>query len=46
MTTIAKEILLNWLRSCEENVSIEELGKLIEARTNGKYVLIKHSSTQ
>lgn len=45
MTTIAKQILLNWLLACEEEVSIEELGKLIDARTDGKYILIEKEQT-
>lgn len=38
---IKKSILLNWLKATEEDISLDELGKLIEARTNGKYRLIK-----
>jgi len=39
--TINKSVLLNWLYSADKEVSIEELGRWIEARTNGLYILIK-----
>lgn len=39
--TINKSTLLNWLYSAPKEVEIEELGKWIESRTNGTYVLIK-----
>lgn len=39
--TINKSILLNWLYSADKDLPILELGKWIEARTNGKYNLIK-----
>ena len=38
--TINKTVLLNWLYLSGEEVSIAEIGKLLEARTNGKYVLV------
>ena len=38
--TINKTVLLNWLYLSSEEVSIAEIGKLIEARTKGKYALI------
>ncbi len=39
--TINKSILLNWLYLANKNLSILELGKWIEARTQGKYTLVK-----
>jgi len=39
--TINKSVLLNWLYSADKDVPIEELGRWIEARTNGQYILIK-----
>ena len=39
--TINKSILLNWLYSADKDLPILELGRWIEARTDGKYTLIK-----
>ena len=39
--TINKSILLNWLYSADKDLPILELGRWIEARTDGKYILIK-----
>ena len=39
--TINKSVLLNWLYSADKDVPIEELGRWIEARTNGLYTLVK-----
>ena len=39
--TINKPILLNWLYSADKELPLSELGKWIEARTDGKYILIK-----
>ena len=39
--TINKSILLNWIYSADKDLSIVELGKWIEARTQGKYTLVK-----
>ena len=39
--SINKSILLNWLYSADKDLPIAELGKWIELRTNGKYVLVK-----
>jgi hypothetical protein len=38
--TINKSVLLNWLYSADKEVPIEELGRWISARTNGKYALV------
>ena len=38
--TINKSVLLNWLYSADKEVSIEELGRWIEGRSNGKYTLV------
>ena len=43
--TINKSILLNWLYSADKDLSIVELGKWIEARTDGKYTLVKKEQT-
>ena len=39
--TINKSILLNWLYSADKELSISELGRWIEARTGGRYTLVK-----
>jgi hypothetical protein len=39
--TINKSTLLNWLYSADKDLPIVELGRWIEARTNGKYTLVK-----
>ena len=39
--TINKSILLNWLYSADKELSVSELGRWIEARTDGKYTLVK-----
>ena len=39
--TINKSILLNWLYSADKELPIVELRKWIEARTRGKYTLVK-----
>ena len=39
--TINKSILLNWLYSADKELPVSELGKWIEARTDGKYTLVK-----
>jgi hypothetical protein len=39
--TINKSILLNWLYSADKDLPVLELGRSIEARTGGKYILIK-----
>ena len=39
--TINKSILLNWLYSADKELSISGLGRWIEARTGGKYILIQ-----
>ncbi len=38
--TINKSLLLNWLYSADKDLSLNELGKWIEAKTNGQYILI------
>lgn len=39
--TIHKSILLNWLYFADKELSVSELGRWIEARTDGKYTLVK-----
>ena len=39
--TINTSILLNWLYSADKELSIIELGRWIEARTGGRYTLVK-----
>lgn len=39
--TINKSILLNYLDGADNDLSIVELGRWIEARTQGKYTLVK-----
>lgn len=41
---INKSILLNWLSVSDDMVSLDELGKLIETRTNGQYKLIQQTT--
>ena len=43
--TINKSILLNWLYSADKELPVSELGKWIEARTDGKYTLVKKQQT-
>ena len=43
--TINKSILLNWLYSADKELPLSELGKWIEARTDGKYTLVKKQQT-
>ena len=40
-STINKSILLNWLYSADKELHIENLGRWIEARTGGRYTLVK-----
>ena len=37
--TVNKSLLLNWLYSADKDLRIKDLGKWIEAKTNGKYKL-------
>lgn len=39
--TINKEILLNWLYTADKELSIELLGKWINAKTKGRYTIVK-----
>ena len=39
--TINKPLLLNWLYSPDKDLPLEELGKWIAAKTDGKYSLVK-----
>ena len=39
--TINKSLLLNWLYSFDKDLPLEELGKWIAAKTDGKYSLVK-----
>lgn len=39
--TISKSLLLNWLNSADQEFLVDELGKWIEAKTNGCYVLLR-----
>ena len=41
---INKSILLNWLSVSDELICLDELGKLIETRTNGQYNLIRQTT--
>jgi hypothetical protein len=38
---ISKSMLLNWLASSDEEISVVELGNLIESKTKGEYSLVK-----
>lgn len=40
--TINKSLLLNWLSSSDEEVSILQLGQWVTARTNGRYSIVKN----
>ena len=44
--TINKSLLLNWLYFSDEDLLLEELGKWISTKTDGKYVLIKNSNVK
>jgi len=39
--TINKSILLNWLYSADKDLPLQDLGRWIAAKTNGKYTLVK-----
>ena len=39
--TINKSILLNWLYSADKDLPVLELARWIEARTGGRYTLVK-----
>ncbi|WPY01907.1 hypothetical protein Trichorick_01831 (plasmid) [Candidatus Trichorickettsia mobilis] len=39
--TINKSLLLNWLYQADKDLPLDELGRWIAAKTEGKYVLIK-----
>ena len=43
--TINKSILLNWLYSADKDLPVLELARWIEARTDGKYTLVKKEQT-
>ena len=43
--TINKSTLLNWLYFADKELPLSELGKWIEARTDGKYTLVKKEQT-
>jgi len=40
--TIRKSLLLNWISVSDENVPVSDLGAWIEAKTNGKYTILKN----
>jgi len=44
--TINKSVLLNWLYSAGNEVSIEQLGQWISAKTNGTYTIVKKEHRQ
>ena len=41
---IDKFQLLNWLSSSNEEISLTELGRWIESKTDGEYILIRRDS--
>jgi hypothetical protein len=43
--TINKSLLLNWLYSADKDLSLEELGRWIEAKTDGTYKLVRNNDT-
>jgi hypothetical protein len=38
---IDKSQLLNWLSSSNEEISLVELGRWIQSKTDGKYILVR-----
>jgi hypothetical protein len=40
ISTLPKNVILNWLYSADMHVSLEKLGKWLEQNTNGKYKLV------
>jgi len=42
--TISRSLLLNWLSVSDGNVPVSDLGAWIEAKTNGKYNILKNKS--
>ena len=39
--TINKSILLNWLSSADQEVSVVQLGQFLSAKTKGRYSIVK-----
>lgn len=42
--TINKSQILNWLYLTDRNVSVTQLGKLIEEKTGGEFSLVRNKS--
>jgi len=40
--TVNKSLLLNWLSSADEDLSVEELNKWLTAKTEGRYTIVKN----
>ena len=41
--TINKSLLLHWLYSADKDLPLEELGKWIAVKTDGRYTLVKNN---
>ena len=41
---IDKSQLLNWLSSSNEEISLVELGRWIQSKTDGEYILVRRDS--
>ena len=42
--TIDKSMLINWLGALEEKIPVSDLVAWIEARTNGKYKILRQNN--
>lgn len=40
--TVNKLLLLNWLSSADEDLTVEELNKWLTAKTDGRYTIVKY----
>jgi hypothetical protein len=40
ISTLPKNVILNWLYSADMHVSLEKLGKWLEQTTQGKYKIV------
>ena len=44
--TINKSLLLNWIYQADKDLPLDELGRWIAAKTDGRYLLIKTDNAE
>ncbi len=44
--TINKSLLLNWIYQADKDLPLDELGRWIAAKTDGRYLLIKTDNSK